>query len=337
MHERTCAISLLAMVSMLPISGLAEDTEPISLDEMIDTGSQWVQDNVDPAVIDAASQWAEENIDEEVLKAFKEADKKTIEVFFRDLAGKFQGNTVVDIDKLKPVARTTQTLLETRPETQPYASWLKTREDYFDVAKELRARTPKPPVVAPPARPTPTVTAKPPTLNPSIELEQKIWKKTIGKRPPPRGSAGWVVRLKPIFTAQQVPGELVWLAEVESSFAPRARSPAGAAGLYQLMPGTAKQLGLSLFPRDQRLNPEKNAEAAARYLKALHNRFRDWPLALAAYNTGENRLHALMKKHKARTFEAVYPHLPAETQMYVPKINATLLSREGVSLANLGK
>ncbi len=125
------------------------------------------------------------------------------------------------------------------------------------------------------------------------------------------------------------------MAEVESSFNPKARSPVGAAGLFQLMPATAKQNGLSLFPRDERLQPEKNARAAAQYLKYLHGRFGDWRLALAAYNAGEGRVQRLLQKHKARTFDRIATRLPAETQMYVPKIEATLLRREGLSLAAL--
>ena len=116
---------------------------------------------------------------------------------------------------------------------------------------------------------------------------------------------------------------------------PPARSPAGAAGLYQLMPQTARSLGLALKPADERLNAEKNAGAAAKYLKYLHGRFKDWRLALAAYNAGEGNLSTLMTRHKARTFDDVSRRLPAETQLYVPKIEATLWKREGVRLASL--
>jgi membrane-bound lytic murein transglycosylase D len=101
------------------------------------------------------------------------------------------------------------------------------------------------------------------------------------------------------------------------------------------MPATARSLGLSLFPTDQRLNPEKNATAAARYLKILYDRFHDWPLVLAAYNAGEGRVNGLIRHHKAGTYEQISTHLPAETQMYVPKVNATLLRREGIGLADL--
>jgi membrane-bound lytic murein transglycosylase D len=144
-----------------------------------------------------------------------------------------------------------------------------------------------------------------------------------------------VPRLKPVFAAQKVPPELVWIAEVESSFDPRARSPAGAAGLFQLMPATAKRFGLRRWPLDQRLTPEKSAGATAKYLQYLHGHFNDWRLALAAYNAGEGAIDRLLQERKAATFDAIAPHLPAETQMYVPRIEATLLRREGVKLSQL--
>jgi membrane-bound lytic murein transglycosylase D len=92
---------------------------------------------------------------------------------------------------------------------------------------------------------------------------------------------------------------------------------------------------LSAWPRDERLQPEKNAHAAAKYLRHLHDRFRDWPLALAAYNVGETRVETLLKNSKTRSFDAISSRLPAETQMYVPKIEATLRKREGRSLSDL--
>ena len=151
----------------------------------------------------------------------------------------------------------------------------------------------------------------------------------------PPGAQTYVSRLKPIFVAEGVPAELVWLAEVESGFDTRARSPIGAAGLFQLMPETAKSLGLALTPWDQRLEPEKNARAAARYLKYLYGTFRDWRLSVAAYNAGEGLLSRLLEKRGAHSYDEIAADLPAETQMYVPKVEATILRREGIALQNL--
>ena len=101
------------------------------------------------------------------------------------------------------------------------------------------------------------------------------------------------------------------------------------------MPDTARALKLSLHPRDERLQTEKSARAAARHLRRLHARFGDWRLALAAYNSGETRVDDLLKKSKAGTFDAIADRLPAETQMYVPKVEATVGKREGLALAEL--
>jgi membrane-bound lytic murein transglycosylase D len=122
---------------------------------------------------------------------------------------------------------------------------------------------------------------------------------------------------------------------VESSFDPRARSPAGAAGLIQLMPATAKRYGLRTWPLDHRLRPDDSARAAAKYLDYLHTHFKDWRLALAAYNAGEGTVEKLLQKHKARTFDEIATHLPAETQMFVPRVEATLARREGLKLSQL--
>jgi hypothetical protein len=151
----------------------------------------------------------------------------------------------------------------------------------------------------------------------------------------PPGAQTYVSRLKPIFLAEGAPAELAWLAEVESGFDTLARSPSGAVGLFQLMPETAKSLGLTLAPWDQRLQPERNARAAARYLKYLHEAFGDWRLAVAAYNAGEGLVSRLLQKRAARSYGEIAIDLPAETQAYVPKVVATILRREGVALQEL--
>src|SRR5207244_4585519 len=122
--------------------------------------------------------------------------------------------------------------------------------------------------------------------NPPPRIAREIWIKKVAEHPWPKAAQPYVSRLKPVFAAEKVPPELVWLAEVESSFDPRARSPAGAAGLFQLMPDTAKRYGLRVSPFDQRLHADQSAEAAAQYLRYLHGHFKEWRLALAAYHAG---------------------------------------------------
>jgi membrane-bound lytic murein transglycosylase D len=101
------------------------------------------------------------------------------------------------------------------------------------------------------------------------------------------------------------------------------------------MPDTAKRFGLRTWPLDQRLDPEPSARAAATYLGLLHEKFKDWRLALAAYNAGEGTVQNLLKRHKANSYDAIASHLPAETQMFVPKVEATLQKREGMTLSEL--
>ena len=138
-----------------------------------------------------------------------------------------------------------------------------------------------------------------------------------------------------MFTSEKVPPELIWIAEVESSFDPDAESPAGAAGLFQLMPPTARQYGLRSWPFDQRYQVEPSARAAAQHLRSLHKQFGNWQLVVAAYNAGGGRVGGLLRKYKATTYDQIAAKLPAETQMYVPKVEAALLRREGVKLSEL--
>lgn len=277
----------------------------------------------------AAEEWAKANLDEDVLSALQQVDREKVEQFLRDYQKKLEGEYVLDVAVLKDAAAVVLPLLETREETLPYAVWLKSQLDYLDVAEELR-RAARPPKIVPGQPPNPLP-------NPGAEAERKVWVRKVSSRPMPKGAELLVPTLKPIFVSERVPSELIWIAEVESSFDARARSPVGAAGLFQLMPATAKRYGLRGWPRDQRYQPEPSAHAAAKYLKQLHAQFGDWPLAVAAYNAGEGTVQRLLHQHNTRSFDRIATHLPAETQMFVPKVEATLLRREGVKLRDLGK
>jgi membrane-bound lytic murein transglycosylase D len=157
------------------------------------------------------------------------------------------------------------------------------------------------------------------------------WRRRVASHPLPRQAAAQAPRLQAIFEAERLPACLVWVAEVESGFNPDARSPAGAVGLYQLMPATARSLGLTTVDPDQRLDPESNARAAARYLRHLYRRFGDWPLVLAAYNGGEGRVAGALRRHGATRFDAIAPHLSLETRMYVPRVLETIRLRAGIA------
>jgi membrane-bound lytic murein transglycosylase D len=279
-------------------------------------------------MLDTVQQWAQDNLDESVLDALQGVDRQKVASFLENFNGRLRGDYVLDVAQLKDVANSVLPLLDSYEETQPYAAWLRARMDYFDVASELKTNLP--PV------PPPIATNLPPVkINPTFAQEEEIWIKKVAPRPWPKGADKIVPQLKKIFTEERVPAELVWLAEVESGFDRRAESPAGAVGMYQLMPATARSLGLSLWPFDQRKQTEPSARAAAKYLRQLHEKFGDWQLAVAAYNCGEGALRRQLQRHKADSYPAIATRLPAETQLYVPKVEATIQKREGVSLARL--
>jgi membrane-bound lytic murein transglycosylase D len=272
---------------------------------------------------DVAEEWANENVDEDILATLRQIDREKTTRFFEDLERVLQGESISELAGIRDMARTVLPLLETYEETAPYAVWLKTRMDYLDVANDLTNAAPAPKVEP---------EKKPP--NPPAKQGREIWITKVSKRPLLENANPFVPKLKPIFRKQGVPPELVWVAEVESSFDPRARSPVGAAGLFQLMPATAKRFGLSRFPSTS-ATTRAQRQAAAQYLRFLQRKFKDWRPALAAYNAGEGTVERLLRKHNGRTFDDIAPHLPSETQMYVPKIEATVLRREGRRLNEL--
>lgn len=118
----------------------------------------------------------------------------------------------------------------------------------------------------------------------------------------------------------QIPLELKYLPVIESAFNPRARSRAGAGGLWQFMPATGKRYGLLINSLvDERCDPIKSSDAAARYLKDLYDIFGDWTLVIAAYNCGPGNINkAIHRAGGERDYWKIYPYLPAETRGYVP-------------------
>ena len=124
---------------------------------------------------------------------------------------------------------------------------------------------------------------------------------------------------------RQMPAELAILPIIESGYHPRARSRAKAEGLWQIMPYTAKDLGLKRsVGYDGRHDVYASTSAALDYLAQMYKKFDgDWLLALAAYNAGPQRVKRALKNASARD-ENVYwgLRLPRETREYVPKILA---------------
>jgi len=153
--------------------------------------------------------------------------------------------------------------------------------------------------------------------------------------------------LEGLFTAEDIPVELVWVGFVESAFQAEARSSKGALGMWQLAADTASRYGLRV-PRtssvrgvdgrtDERRDPLKSASVAARYLRELRARFGDWLLALAAYNAGEERVEKAIRRGRTRDFWSLSRQklLPAETRDYVPAVVAAIWAArlEGFALS----
>jgi len=123
-----------------------------------------------------------------------------------------------------------------------------------------------------------------------------------------------------IFDKYELPLELKYLAVIESALNPKAYSRAGANGLWQFMYGTAKIMKLEITSFvDERRDPVKSTDAAARFLKQLYDMYGDWHLAIAAYNCGPGNVNRAIRRSGGKTnYWEIYYRLPRETRGYVP-------------------
>lgn len=127
-----------------------------------------------------------------------------------------------------------------------------------------------------------------------------------------------------------LPKELKYLAVIESELKPGAVSWAGAVGPWQLMPATARALGLKVSKRiDERVDYYKSTHAAAKHLKDLYNEFGDWLLVIAAYNGGAGNVYSAIRKSGSRNFWNLQYYLPAESRTHVKKFIGTHYIFEG--------
>lgn len=148
-------------------------------------------------------------------------------------------------------------------------------------------------------------------------------------------SARYAPYIQDELARHNLPQDLLYVAMIESGFFPRAKSHAGAVGLWQFIAPTAKRYGLKIeWWIDERKNFTKATKAAIRYKKDLYSMFKSWHLVSASYNTGENRIHRLIRKHKTTSFWelAQMQTLPKETMNYVPKIIAATLIAKSPAL-----
>ncbi len=144
--------------------------------------------------------------------------------------------------------------------------------------------------------------------------------------------------IRRILDEEGVPQELIYLAQAESGFLPRARSNKAAVGMWQFVQSRGREYGLvQTSDTDDRMDPAKATRAAARHLRDLYAMFGDWYLALAAYNCGPGCVdHAVQRTGFADFWElAGHNVLPKETANYVPLIVAITIMAKNPKDYNL--
>lgn len=164
------------------------------------------------------------------------------------------------------------------------------------------------------------------TINSAVRLFSVDMKRSI--QTSLTRSAKYRTLIDKALAEQQLPKGLAYLPVIESAYLPKLTSRAGAYGIWQFMPATAREYGLRVdWWVDERADPERSTRAAAKYLKDLHRMFGDWSLALAAYNCGPGRVRRTLKEAGASSFWELLDAglLPKETRGYVPTFYATLI------------
>ena len=139
-----------------------------------------------------------------------------------------------------------------------------------------------------------------------------------------------------VLREEEVPEDLLYVAMIESSFNPRAKSRAGATGLWQFMPAAGAEGGLERNRwLDERMDPERSTRAAARTLRWLHRRLGSWELAFAAYNMGFYGLRSVVRTYNTNDYWSLRSYeyaLPSETRNYVPRILAAAIVGRNLEL-----
>lgn len=127
--------------------------------------------------------------------------------------------------------------------------------------------------------------------------------------------------IEPILKQEGIPDDFKYLAVIESHLNPLAKSPAGAAGMWQFMPATGKEFGLEINKNiDERYHVEKETVAACKFLKQAYAKYGDWLCVAASYNAGQGRISS--EKRKQQVERAVDLWLVEETSRYIFRLLA---------------
>lgn len=169
-------------------------------------------------------------------------------------------------------------------------------------------------------------------LNPRAISFVKDYMETHGKKLEKLKRSGkpYFDMIDKILELHGVPGEMKYLAVIESNLKSSAVSWVGAVGPWQFMPATGRENGLRVDRfSDERTDYYKSTHAAAHYLTYLYNIYRDWLLVVAAYNGGPGNVNAAIRKSGSRDFWELQNYLPAESRNHVKKFIATHYIMEG--------
>ena len=201
------------------------------------------------------------------------------------------------------------------------------------------------PIPSPPPPPAAEVKPKPapPRYTACQHPRVDAWEKKLRTRPEMRVATAetltraevYLPRLRRIFTKAGLPQGLALLPVIESDFHRTARGRQDDLGLWQFREATARDLGLVINERhDERLHPYRATRAAVHHLRLLHKHYKNWPLAIAAYNAGQRRVDRALAKRPGATFWdlAENGRLPATTREYVPRFLAVVRVVEGAEL-----
>ena len=135
--------------------------------------------------------------------------------------------------------------------------------------------------------------------------------------------AGWEAHIKNVFHSYGVPEEIAELCMIESACTYTATSKAGARGMWQIMPATARQWGLTVNDTtDDRTDPVISTLTAAKILSDNHRYIQDWTMCIAGYNCGMGRVTRIVKERGTTDWLKTKPAFPKETQQYIPSLLA---------------